>query len=485
MKKYFCECGKEFNDPQKFNGHKSHCKIHMEACGKTYDMNIRVTKAKQTIQSTYGTLQEYSKIHSEKIKQSFQDRQDTFNYIVSNIDKKQFIHDYIECNNTRKYIMEKYCIPSEYMIDKIIDFFNCHKDKKQSAKIGLKTKQEIFGNENFNNWKKGHETRIKNSGSLEESYRIGFEKQKNTMLNKYGVECLFNDPNIETFRKKCNTSPNNHFSNMLQRCGLDFTREFVIGLKSYDFKIGNTLVEINPTITHNSYRLPYPPYEGLQKDYHRLKSKLAEDNGFRCIHVWDWDNQEKIINLLRQREVLYARNCYVNTVSLVQYKEFLNLYHLQGYVKSDVCLGLYNNGNLVSIMSFGKPRYNNNFQFELLRYCTSYNVIGGYQKLFKKFVNLYSPKNIVSYCDRSKFCGNMYLDLGFKLKQTSLGRHWYNIKTKQHVTDNLLRQRGFDQLFNANFGKGTSNEQLMYEHGFLDVFDCGQSTFVWDSEGRY
>ena len=25
---YKCECGKEFDNPQKFNGHKSHCKIH-------------------------------------------------------------------------------------------------------------------------------------------------------------------------------------------------------------------------------------------------------------------------------------------------------------------------------------------------------------------------------------------------------------------------------------------------------------------------
>lgn len=31
---YKCECGKEFNNPQSFNGHKSSCKIHLNACGK-------------------------------------------------------------------------------------------------------------------------------------------------------------------------------------------------------------------------------------------------------------------------------------------------------------------------------------------------------------------------------------------------------------------------------------------------------------------
>ena len=31
---YKCECGKEFTNPQSFNGHKSSCKIHLTALGK-------------------------------------------------------------------------------------------------------------------------------------------------------------------------------------------------------------------------------------------------------------------------------------------------------------------------------------------------------------------------------------------------------------------------------------------------------------------
>ena len=36
MKKghYVCECGREFDDTQSFNGHKSHCEIHLEAVDK-------------------------------------------------------------------------------------------------------------------------------------------------------------------------------------------------------------------------------------------------------------------------------------------------------------------------------------------------------------------------------------------------------------------------------------------------------------------
>ena len=55
-------------------------------------------------------------------------------------------------------------------------------------------------------------------------------------------------------------------------------------------------------------------------------------------------------------------------------------------------------------------------------------------------------------------------------------------KTKRHITDNLLRQRGFDQLHNTNFGKGTSNEELMLEHEYVEIYDCGQLVFVMEDK---
>lgn len=44
---YICECGKEFDKPACFNGHKSHCLIHLKALGKldNYLERIKVYKA--------------------------------------------------------------------------------------------------------------------------------------------------------------------------------------------------------------------------------------------------------------------------------------------------------------------------------------------------------------------------------------------------------------------------------------------------------
>ncbi len=369
-------------------------------------------------------------------------------------------------------------------------------------------------------------TRINNSGSLENSYKIGSIKAKETCLKKYGVECSLSsddsflnghdtiknkfgneyisktdywheqvsETNIQKYgvpwacmrdeaRNYSNDSkPNCVFSNKLDEFNLIYKREFPIGGKSYDFKIGNDLIEINPYATHNSTFGIFDD-KGKDKYYHRDKSVLAKENGFRCIHVWDWDDYEKIIQMLLPKEKIYARNCklaVIEDASVV--KSFIESYHLQGSCNGQIyCYGLYHNDELVQVMTFGKPRYNKNYEYELLRLCTKfgYYVVGGAERLFKKFLSDISPKSILSYCDNSKFNGDVYKRLGFKLQSKgSPSKHWFNPKTQVHITDNLLRQRGFDQLFGTNYGKNTSNKQLMIENDFVEIYDCGQSTYA-------
>ena len=131
-------------------------------------------------------------------------------------------------------------------------------------------------------------------------------------------------------------------------------------------------------------------------------------------------------------------------------------------------------------MTFGKPRYNNKYQWELLRLCTQpkYRVVGGASKLFQYFIKIYNPESIISYCDRSKFNGSVYENIRMKLHHiVEPAKVWSS--GKQRITDNLLRQRGFDQLFKTNYGKGTNNEDLMLKHGWLPVYDCGQAVHTW------
>lgn len=306
-------------------------------------------------------------------------------------------------------------------------------------------------------------------------------KQKiiNTNLDKYGVAYYCQTKNCRSALggNSALSKPNIEFGSILDINNIEYDTEFVINNYSYDFKIDNLLIEINPTSTHNS---TYSPFNcPKNKYYHYNKTKCAKENNYRCINIWDWDDTNKILFLIAPREIIYARKCFIKEVDLNISREFLNQYHLQNYVKSDIQIGLYFNDELVSLMTFGKPRYNKNYQYELLRYVTIKNVLGGAEKLFKYFLNKYSPNSIISYCDYSKFNGNVYEKLGFIYDNISIGKHWYNTKTKMHITDNLLRQRGYDQLFGTNYGKGTNNEILMLDNGFVEIYDAGQARYRW------
>lgn len=374
------------------------------------------------------------------------------------------------------------------------------------------TKVTRYGADNPNNWIQGHKTRIQTSGSLEESYRISAEHRKQYCLKRYGVD---NTAKLDSVKKKIKNSVektfqerygvncywltdnairssgskdssfNKAFSALLDSKIISYQREVKVGNFIYDFQIQNCLIEINPTFTHNVTWNPFSD-SGIAKDYHQRKSINAKKHGYRCIHIWDWDNKDKILMNFINSEIIYARNCQIRLLEKSITDEFLNSFHFQGTcLGQTISLGLFYNDQLVQVMTFGKPRYNKKFEYELLRLCTfpTYKVVGGAQKLFKYFIKQYNPESIISYCDNSKFTGDVYTKLGMiKTKEGIPTRHWYNYKLNYHITDNLLRQRGFDQLFRkefGTFGKGTNNDELMRRHDFVEIYDCGQSRYEW------
>lgn len=313
-------------------------------------------------------------------------------------------------------------------------------------------------------------------------------KIRNTNLEKYGVEYFCQ-------HEKCNnengfriSKVNKRFKELLESNNIESELEFIIDNSGYDLKIGDTLLEINPYFTHNITKGPCfgkKERSPISFDYHLQKTLVAKDNGFECVHMFDWDSPDKILNLFKEKQIIYARSCAVQSVPKSLINEFLNENHLQGNTKTfQFAYGLFKDKELVQVMTFGKPRYNRNYKYELLRLCTKsgFKVVGGASKLLKHFESQEKPESIISYCDFSKFSGSVYKQLGFELQtRTAPAKHWYNPKTKKHITDNLLRQRGFDQLHKTNFGKGTNNEDLMRAQGYVEIFDCGQLVFVKNS----
>ena len=306
-------------------------------------------------------------------------------------------------------------------------------------------------------------------------------------LEKYGVPYTCMRDECREQAGNVISKVNRNFAKKLSEYGLNCSFDTVkIDRYSYDLHIEGTniLIEINPTYTHNTVGNHWG--DSVATDYHKRKTMLAAEHGYHCVNVWDWDSYEKVMAMFQPKIPLYARKCELREVDSKLAGAFENTYHLQSSVRGQkVCLGLFYNEQLVQLMTFGTPRYNHNYQWELLRLCTDvkYAITGGAEKLWSYFLNKYTPDSVISYCDASKFTGAVYGRLGMTLDFTVAPNKIWS-KGKEYITHNLLLQRGYDQMFNTDFGKGVSNDQLMLDNGWLPVYDCGQYRYVWHSDSN-
>ena len=169
-----------------------------------------------------------------------------------------------------------------------------------------------------------------------------------------------------------------------------------------------------------------------------------------------------------------AHNCELKEVDNSTEAEFLNENHYQGYVPSSWCRGLYYNNELVCIMSFGKPRYNKRYDWELLRLCTKkeYQVYGGASKLFKYFCENNSG-SIISYCNESKFTGKVYESIGL----TKLG----SCKSYHYEKDGKSYHRSHFQkwiLVKQGYETTKTEKDIMKERGYTRIDEI-QATWVY------
>lgn len=258
--------------------------------------------------------------------------------------------------------------------------------------------------------------------------------------------------------------------------------------KEIDFYIPekNLAIEFNGTYWHCDYN--------KDKRYHQHKTIECFKKSLYPIHIFEYEwrdgNKQALIknfikDLLCDGTIIYARNTEIVEIDYDEARIFENEYHLQGCAKSSINIALKYNGGIIAVMTFGKPRFNNNFQYELIRLCykTGYKVVGGSEKLFKYFVNKYKPLSIVSYCDISKFNGSVYFKLGFKTdvsKLTEPNYVWVEPNRKYVLTRYQTQKH---KLIKNGIGTSEDTEDsIMKNQGFLKIYDSGNMRFEWLGE---
>ena len=181
-----------------------------------------------------------------------------------------------------------------------------------------------------------------------------------------------------------------------------------------------------------------------------------------------------IINILNiTKNKIYARNCLIKNVSTLEAKEFLNKNHILGFVGSNIKIGLYHNGELVSYMSFdtfeGRKKMSPN-EWNLNRFCNKLetNVIGGASKLLSHFINNNVINRIISYADKDFSIGNLYYKLGFKLVNDSRCDYKYVVGDKRIHKSRYRKKRLKTELVESHF---------MEKNNIYKIYDCGKLKF--------
>jgi hypothetical protein len=219
-----------------------------------------------------------------------------------------------------------------------------------------------------------------------------------------------------------------------------------------------------------------------EKNYHLNKTNHFKERGVRIIHIWedDWSFKQEIIksqikNLLNQSsEKIFARKCEVKEIRDTKLvSKFLNENHIQGKVNSSLKLGLYYNGELVSIMTFDQFEGRKKMEeggYNINRFCNKLNtnVIGGASKILNHFIKEYNPSRIVSYADKDWSVGELYKTLGFVNISDTRPDYKYIVNKKRIHKSRYKKSRLDTKL---------TESQATKELGINRIYDCGKIKF--------
>ena len=226
---------------------------------------------------------------------------------------------------------------------------------------------------------------------------------------------------------------------------------------------------------------------GKDKNYHVNKLDNTTTQGYQLFNIFEkiddldiWKSM--ILNKLRQSRRIYARKCEVRRVDYHDIREFLAENHLQGAVTSPINYALYYEGELVEVMTFKRPRFTKDYDFELLRLCTKKGstVVGGASKLFSAFRREYPTASVISYANRRWSRGDVYRQLGFDLLKVSAPNYWY-VRGDEVISRYQAQKHKLPQLLGEGFDPELSESENMLRAGFERIYDCGNLVFGFTS----
>ncbi len=285
------------------------------------------------------------------------------------------------------------------------------------------------------------------------------EKIRDTTMKRYGVPYYIMLPNVAKSSGRI-SKINQKISDQLSAAGIFNRMEFSIGNNGYDIIIpaGEILIEINPSYTHSTVGNHWNP-KGISKTYHMKKSILAEQSGYRCIHIWDWDCPTKLIKSLSTKHRIYAVQP-PEIIDIDEAKAFIekySLYNIAENIHNILFLGIKYMSKLMVLIGFKLVNpLTNTWMIVSIDQRFGYTVDSGNTKILNHFVKLCHPQKVVSYVDYSKSKGEILESLGFKYTQFVLpnkvwskGRH--AIVDSENIIDVSMMEDRWLPVYNCGY----------------------------------
>ena len=436
---------------------ESRIKTNMEKYGsKHYMSTIEFSdKSKQTKKERYGN-ENYT--NQEKARKTCLKRYGNY----TNIDK-------CKCTNLERYGVE-FPFQSKEIQDKIkkglkekygVEYALQHKDLMQKS-LNSKIQNFLQNNPDIISIDDSGDEYIYTCKCTHPDCTMCDEKQFKISSQKYHGRKYRNDELcaiLSPGSHNKNTFIENFVKDILNKYNIEYVTNTkdIIPPKELDIYIPSKkiAIECNGVFWHSD--------KWKDENYHYNKYIECQKQGIQLISIWEdqvYRKPEIIESIILSKLNIYKKiidsNYFIGLPDSKEYLKFMFTNNINGAYACGIKIGLYYNGELVSVMCFSKI---NKDSYILQGYHQKLftNIVDGYIVLFDYFTQKYNPKVITGYSSND-LCDKLFENLAFEEDESKINVSY--IDNKYNRMNLILR-----------------NTSVMYK-----IHDSGQTKWIFSNE---